>query len=261
MLSLRLAMNCLQRLVDGRVEAGVLVVLGAGASTAAFARRAASRPPSADHCSNELSSLVVEAKKAVRKFACVWRAAEEVRAGPHLPDGVHRLCVLREIHPLEQARHLAAEIGVEDRLLVARDEPALEPPGGVVDEVRAGQHRHQQRPRAFLPRLPVRQLRRRERAHGVQGHPEPARELAGCEHHLPGLRRAEGGCAAAHRHGARERAHEAGSAGIDELHQAERRERLGEHLGERSRRRCTGSWPRRASTACTRPAGCCAHRP
>ena len=53
------------------------------------------------------------------------------------PDGVERLAVLGHVDAVDEDAHHPALVGVEDELLVADGQPALEPAGGVEHEVDA----------------------------------------------------------------------------------------------------------------------------
>ena len=161
--------------------------------------------------------------------------AEEVRAGLVREEGVERLPVLREVHALAERVPHAELIGVEDELLVAHREPALEPAGGVENEVRAAEDGRLHRVRRLVCRLCVRDLRRGERPARAEGNTEPARERGHDVEDECRLGRAEGRRAGLHRHRARERSeHDRGSR-PDELDVRHPRERLGERLRARSR--------------------------
>ena len=73
------------------------------------------------------------------------------------------------------------DLDVDDELLVAADQPGLQPAGGVHDEVGAGQERRQHRHQRLVGRLGVDRLAGRETAAGAPRQAELARDLAGAE--------------------------------------------------------------------------------
>ena len=113
----------------------------------AFARWAAS---SAAVLQPLLEAVVVGGLGAVERGLEVGErvgGAEEVLARAVLEDRVERLAVLGHVDALDEHRGHPALVGVEDELLVADGEPALEPAGGVEDEVDAGEDRRAERRR------------------------------------------------------------------------------------------------------------------
>src|SRR5580693_9761359 len=94
----------------------------------------------------------------------------------------------REFHP----QH-AQQLDVDDELLVARDQPALEPAGRVHDPVRAGEKRRQQRHQRLVRRLGVACLAGVQAAAGPERQAEVAGELTGAQQSDAGLGRAEAG--------------------------------------------------------------------
>ena len=104
----------------------------------------------------------------------------------------------------------------------------------MVDEICAGQHRHDQAHAAFLLRLAVRDLGRSQAADGMKRHPQPARQLPGGEHGLRRLGHAEGRRSRLHRHRGGETAHQARRAGTNQLRQRAGGERLGQQLRQRA---------------------------
>ena len=86
---------------------------------------------------------------------------------------------------------LAQQLDVDDELLVAGDEPALEPAGRVHDEVGARQERRQERHQRLVRGLGVDGLRRVERAAAAPRQAEVARDLARAQHADPRLGRPE----------------------------------------------------------------------
>ena len=96
------------------------------------------------------------------------RCAKEMLARPDLPERVERKRIVVDRKAAHPDMQRGAEIGVHHELLVAHREAALEPAGGMQDEIRAALDRRQHRHRAFLHRLPVGNLRRGERAGTAQ---------------------------------------------------------------------------------------------
>ncbi len=154
-------------------------------------------------------------------------------------ERVERLAVLGQVDPLAERVPHAELVGVEDELLVAHREPALEPAGGVEHEVRAGEHRRLHRVRRLVRRLRVGDLRRGQRSAGAERHAEPPGECCHDVEDERRLGRSEGGSAGLHRHRARERAQDDGSPRPDELAVRHPGQRLGQRLcaGRRHRRR------------------------
>ena len=98
--------------------------------------------------------------------------AEEVLARAVLDDRVDRLAVLGHVDALDEDRRHPALVGVEDELLVADRQPALEPAGRVEDEVDAGEDRRAERGRRLVGGLGVGDLRGAEVAAGPERHAE-----------------------------------------------------------------------------------------
>ena len=86
---------------------------------------------------------------------------------------------------------ICTQLDVDDELLEAGDQAALEPAGGVHHPVGAGQERRQHRHQRLVAGLRVGHLRGREPAAGAERQPEVAGDLAGAEQADAGLRRAE----------------------------------------------------------------------
>src|SRR5436305_1173819 len=104
--------------------------------------------------------------------------AEEVAAVADLLVGAVRQAGLVDLERRELLLQHAQHLDVDDELLVAGDESGLEPAGGVLDEVRAGQERRQHRVQALVGGLRVGGLARREEAApGPPRQAEPARHL------------------------------------------------------------------------------------
>src|SRR5919198_156660 len=104
------------------------------------------------------------------------RGAEEVLTGPVLADGVEALPVLGQVDPTDEGRHHSALVGVEDELLVAAGEPALEPARGVEHEVDPGEDRRDERRGALVRCLSVGNLRCAQRAAAPERDTEPSRQ-------------------------------------------------------------------------------------
>src|SRR5439155_4976498 len=98
------------------------------------------------------------------------RAAEEMLPGAIGADRVERLTVLREVDPLDEYSHHPALVGVDDELLVAHGQPALEPAGSMEDEVHAGEDRRLERRRRLVCGLGIGDLR------GAQAAARPERD-------------------------------------------------------------------------------------
>ena len=162
-------------------------------------------------------------------------AAEEMRTRPDLADGVQRLAFLGKIDGLGQELERLAEIGIQDHLLIAGGEPALQPADAMGDVVHPGEKARLQGEGAFIGGLGVGDLGSGDGAAGAaHGHPQPARQLRGDGDALQGFRRAEGRRAGLHGDGADEGSHGAGRAGPEELHQRQPGHGLGELLGQRA---------------------------
>lgn len=106
-------------------------------------------------------------------------AAEEVIAGPHLPEGVERQLSAFQRKPFEQLVDRAQVVRVQHELLVADGERGIQPAGGVEDEIGSTQKRGVERGDALLHGLGVGKLRRGEGAAAPQWESDTSRELRG----------------------------------------------------------------------------------
>ena len=165
------------------------------------------------------------------------RRAEEVPAGADLLVGAERERVLVDLERLELVLQHPQDLDVDDVLLVARHEAALEPAGGVHHEVRAGEEGRQHRHQRLVGRLGVGRLARREPAAASPRQVEVARDLAGAEQADRRLRRAEARRARLHVGVREERAEHDRAARLHELGERDPRQRLGHLLHERGRDR------------------------
>ena len=164
-------------------------------------------------------------------MARVCGVAEVMLAGRVGQDRVERLAVLRHVHAVDEHGHHSALVGVEDELLVADGEPALEPAGRVEDEVDAGEDRRLERRGRLVGGLGVGDLRGAQRTARAERHAQPTRQRG---HHVQDerrLRRPERRRARLHRHRAREAPEHDRRAGSDELDEGHPAERLGQRLG------------------------------
>ena len=117
-----------------------LVLGAASASRCALARWAASSEPSSCHCSKLLLSAIVGAVEGGLEVGQRVGAAEVVRARARSSRIASSAWPFSDRStPFDEDGHHPALVGVEDELLVADGEPALEPAGGVEDEVDAGE--------------------------------------------------------------------------------------------------------------------------
>src|SRR5439155_17171890 len=87
---------------------------------------------------------------------------EEVLAWAAVEHRLERQPVLGEVDAADERRCHRGLVGVEDELLVADRQPALEPAGGVEIEVHASLHRCHEADRALVRGLVVGDLRGRE---------------------------------------------------------------------------------------------------
>ena len=158
-------------------------------------------------------------------------------AGPDLGVGVEGQRRVVDLERRELVAQLAQELDVDDELLVAGHEPALQPAGRVHDEVRPGEERRQERHQRLVRGLGVDGLRRVEAAAAAPGQSEAPRDLTGAEHAHPRLRRAERRRARLHVGVTQKRSEHDGAAGADQLRQRDAGERLGDLLDERRRQR------------------------
>ena len=69
------------------------------------------------------------------------RRTEEMRAGPDLAQGIKSLAVLGHIDATQHDAQNTGLVGVHYEFLVAHDEPAFEPTGGVQHEIYARKRR------------------------------------------------------------------------------------------------------------------------
>ena len=165
-------------------------------------------------------------------MASVWALPRKCCPGSFAADRVERLAVLGQVDALDEDGHHPALVGVEDELLVADGQPALEPAGGVEHEVDAAEDGRLERRR--------RSRRRPGRRRSSSAHSEPP------ERNGTPSRRAS--AAMTYRTSAgsgvpnvgapdcidielRERAEDDRRAGPDELDERHAGERLGEGLG------------------------------
>ena len=164
-------------------------------------------------------------------------AAQEVLAGSDLAHRIERLAVGGQIHAGEQRVHHAGLVGVHDEFLVAHGEAALEPAGGVQHEVDARETGGEQGVGRFERRLRIRDLRGAQAAAGAERNSQAARERGHGIEHQRRFRRAERRRARLHGDGGGEAAEDHRRAGIDQLHERESRERLGQGLRHGARHR------------------------
>ena len=170
--------------------------------------------------------------------------AEEVRAWLVREERFERLPVLRQVDaPAERVPHPEL-VCVEDELLVAHCEPALEPAGCVQDEVRAAEHGRLHRVRGLVRRLRVGDLRRGQRSAGAERDAETPCERGHDVEDERRLRRPERWSARLHRHRACERAENDRSARPHELAVRHPGQRLGQRLRARRRNRGGAHRPR-----------------
>ena len=121
------------------------------------------------------------------------RAAQEVLADPDFAEGIERKRVLVDDQAFEEPMRHAETVGVDHELLVADGQSALQPSGGMQDEVCARQQGGVQGVDAFLGRLSVRYLRRRDRPAAAERHAQPPGQLTDREIAQRGFGHAEGG--------------------------------------------------------------------
>jgi hypothetical protein len=102
--------------------------------------------------------------------------AEEMLPGLVGEHGVDRLPVRRQVDaPRERVPH-AELVGVEDELLVAHRQAALEPACGMQHEIHAAEQRRLHRVRGLVGCLRIGDLRRGQRAARAERYAEPAGE-------------------------------------------------------------------------------------
>ena len=203
----------------------------------------ASRPPATAR------SCCCRRSRSGRRRARSWPACGRCRgsAGPGslVTDRVDGLAVLGQVDAVDEDRGHPALVGIEDELLVADGEPALEPAGGMQDEVDAAEDRRVERRRRLVGGLRVGDLRGAQVAAGAERDAEPAGQRGHHVQHERRLRRAERRRARLHRDRAGERAEHdrrarAGPAGRTPSRRAPRR-----GSGSRRRRRSPATSPRR----------------
>jgi hypothetical protein len=118
--------------------------------------------------------------------------SEEVASRSDLLVCSERQRLLVDLQRRELGMHHLQQLDVDDVLLEARDQAALEPAGRVHHPVGPGQEGRHQRHQRLVARLGVGDLRGGERAAGPERQPEVARDLAGAEQTDARLRGAEG---------------------------------------------------------------------
>ena len=133
-----------------------------------------------------------------------------------------------ELHPQHPQ-----QFDVDDELLVAAHQAALQPPGGVHDEVGAREERGQQRHQRLVGCLRVRGLAGVQPAAGTERQPVVPGQLPGAQQADGRLRGAETGRPGLHVDVGQERAEDHRAAGADELGQRDAGERLGKLLRQR----------------------------
>ena len=206
----------------------------------ALARWVASRPPSSSHCSKRVvvgDLRAVEGRLEVGQGVAV---AEEMEARAVLADRVEGLAVLGQVDPVDEDRGHPALVVVEDELLVADGEAALEPAGRVEDEVHAGEDRRLERGRRFVGGLRIGDLRGAQVAAGAERHAEPAGQRCHDVQDEGRLGGPEGRRARLHRDRrgeAPEHDRRTGPGQLDERHPGKR---FGERLGRGRRHRHRG---------------------
>ena len=203
--------------------------------------------PSSCHCSKLLLSAT---SRAVERGLEVGQRVGACRGsacpGSLVADRVERLAVLGQVDALDEDGHHPALVGVEDELLVADGQPALEPAGRVEHEVDAAEDgRLERRRRSRRP--PARRRSSRRTASRPSG---TGRRAGG-----PGRpSRTARAPAPASRTSARPTASTSSDANDaeddrrarpDELDEGHAGERLGEGLGARRRPRSPGPSRRR----------------
>ena len=161
----------------------------------------------------------------------MWALPEVVRARLVGQDRVERLAVVGQVEAGGEDRHHPALVRVHDEFLVADGQPALQPAGGVEDEVDAGQDGRLERGGGLVGGLGIGDLRGAQRAAGAERDAEPAGQRGHHVQHERRLRRAERRRAGLHGHRARERPEHDRRARPDELHERHAAERLGQGLG------------------------------
>jgi hypothetical protein len=144
----------------------------------------------------------------------------------------------RELHP----QHLQ-QLDVDDELLIAADQAALQPAGRVHDEVGTGQEGGQQRHQRLVGGLRVGGLRRVQPAAGAERQTVVPGQLTGAQQAEGGLRRAEGRRAGLHIDVGQERAEDDRATRPDQLGQRDAGQRLGQLLDQRGRDRHRGHGP------------------
>ena len=132
-------------------------------------------------------------------------------------------------------KHHAAVVQVHDELLVAHGEPALEPAGGVEDEIRAGQDAAIMLATDSCMAWPSATLEAVRWPPQRRGQAEPPTQLGDREGREVGLRRAEGGRAGLEVHGGQEVAVDHRGAGTHQLAQRDAGHGLGVGLGQEGR--------------------------
>ncbi len=113
-------------------------------------------------------------------------ASSAISSGPVAPD-----------RGFDIALDLLEDLAIHDEFLGARDQPALQPAGGVIDHVGARLHRRPERVRGLPHRLPVRHVGRAD-AGGPQRQVVEPRHLPGHLRRAHVFGRAEGGRAGFH---------------------------------------------------------------
>ena len=141
---------------------------------------------------------------------------------------------------VNSTRSILQQLDVDDELLVAADQAALQPAGRVHDEVGAGQERRQQRHQRLVRGLRVGRLRRVQPAAGAERQPVVPGQLAGAQQADGRLRGAERRRAGLHVDVGQERAEDHRAARPDQLGQRDAGQRLGQLLGQRGRDRHRG---------------------
>ena len=109
-----------------------------------------------------------------RSWPACGRVPRKCWPGPFDADRIERLAVLGQVDALDEDGHHPALVGVEDELLVADGEAALEPAGRVEDEVDAGEDRRLEGRGALVGGLRVGDLRGAQVAAGAERDAEPA---------------------------------------------------------------------------------------
>ena len=87
-------------------------------------------------------------------------AGEKMGARPDLGYGFQGLGFGTQVNTLAEVDQLAAQVRIKNGFLVAGNQAAFQPAGGVVDEIGPGQYRHGQSHGGFLLSLTVGQLGR-----------------------------------------------------------------------------------------------------